>query len=42
MPMRRELDILEAPVFDLEVRGIPALQYFGACVWNHEQGSKVP
>ena len=30
----RELDIVEAPLFDLEVRGVPALQYFGSRVWN--------
>ena len=30
----RDLDIVEAPLFDLEVRGVPALQYFGSRVWN--------
>ena len=30
----RELDIIQAPLFDLEVRGVPALQYFGSKVWN--------
>ena len=26
--------VVEAPLFDLEVRGIPALQYFGQQVWK--------
>ena len=30
----RQLDIIQAPLFDLEVRGVPALQYFGSKVWN--------
>ena len=33
----RELDIIEAPLFDLEVRGVPALQYFGDKVWDSPQ-----
>ena len=32
-----ELDIIEAPLFDLEVRGVPALQYFGSRVWDSPQ-----
>lgn len=28
------LQLIEAPLFDLEVRGIPALQYFGQKVWQ--------
>ncbi|CAL8465589.1 g5125 [Coccomyxa elongata] len=32
-----ELDIIEAPLFDLEVRGVPALQYFGGQVWDTPQ-----
>ena len=34
IPACRELDVVEAPLFDLEVRGVPALQYFGSRVWN--------
>ena len=34
IPACRELDVMEAPLFDLEVRGVPALQYFGSRVWN--------
>lgn len=30
----KELQIMEAPIFDLEVRGVPALQYFGNIVWH--------
>ena len=29
-----KLQLIEAPLFDLEVRGVPALQYFGARVWR--------
>jgi arsenite/tail-anchored protein-transporting ATPase len=29
-----QLQITEAPIFDLEVRGVPALQYFGQRVWH--------
>lgn len=29
-----QLQIIEAPLFDLEVRGVPALQYFGNRVWR--------
>ena len=32
--MRRELQVTEAPLVDLEVRGVPALQYFGSQVWK--------
>jgi arsenite-transporting ATPase len=28
------LQLIEAPLFDLEVRGIPALTYFGQKVWK--------
>lgn len=28
------LDILESPVFELEIRGVAALQYFGDVVWR--------
>ncbi len=30
----RELQLTEAPLVDLEVRGVPALQYFGNQVWQ--------
>ena len=29
-----KLQIIEAPLFDLEIRGVPALQYFGSMVWH--------
>lgn len=29
-----QLRILKAPMIDLEVRGVPALRYFGSQVWN--------
>jgi hypothetical protein len=28
------LQLIEGPLFDLEVRGVPALQYFGSKVWK--------
>ncbi len=30
------LQVIESPVLDLEVRGVPALQYFGDIVWKEE------
>lgn len=30
-----DLRQLRAPLVDLEVRGLPALQYFGGLVWQH-------
>lgn len=32
-PDLQDLTIKEAPLLDLEVRGVPALQYFGNIVW---------
>jgi arsenite-transporting ATPase len=29
-----KLQFIEGPLFDLEVRGVPALQYFGSKVWK--------
>jgi arsenite-transporting ATPase len=29
----RTLKRIEAPLFDLEIRGVPALKYFGDQVW---------
>lgn len=29
----RDLTVREAPLLDLEVRGVPALQYFGNIAW---------
>ncbi len=29
-----KLDVIESPVLDLEVRGVPALTYFGDIVWK--------
>lgn len=35
----QDLDIILAPQFDLEVRGLPALDYFGRQVWtSHDEG----
>ena len=31
--MCRELELTEGPLVDLEVRGVPALQYFGRQIW---------
>ena len=36
----QELDVIEAPLLDLEVRGVPALQYFGDQVWK--DGATAP
>eukprot|EP01025_Chloroclados_australasicus_P029017 TRINITY_DN2882_c0_g1_i4.p2 TRINITY_DN2882_c0_g1~~TRINITY_DN2882_c0_g1_i4.p2 ORF type:complete len:262 (-),score=17.73 TRINITY_DN2882_c0_g1_i4:373-1158(-) len=33
-PNLSDLQIIEAPLIDLEVRGLPALQYFGRIVWQ--------
>ena len=33
-PELRRLDMTEAPLVDLEVRGVPALQYFGDVAWK--------
>ena len=30
----RQLEVVEGPLVDLEVRGVPALQYFGNRVWQ--------
>ena len=30
----RQLEVVEGPLVDLEVRGVPALQYFGGRVWQ--------
>ena len=29
-----QLQVIEAPLFDLEVRGVPALTFFGQQVWR--------
>ncbi|KAK9851904.1 hypothetical protein WJX84_008222 [Apatococcus fuscideae] len=34
VPIFRDLQVMEAPLFDLEIRGVPALQYFGEQVWR--------
>jgi arsenite-transporting ATPase len=31
------LQVMEGPILDLEVRGVPALQYFGDLVWKVDQ-----
>ena len=28
------MDVLTAPLFDMEIRGVPALQFFGMSVWR--------
>jgi len=33
-PGLRSLQLIEGPLFDLEVRGVPALQYFASVVWK--------
>jgi arsenite/tail-anchored protein-transporting ATPase len=35
-----DLTVIEAPLLDLEVRGVPALQYFGSQVWK--EGTRAP
>lgn len=30
----QDLRVLNSPMVDLEVRGVPALQYFGSVVWG--------
>lgn len=30
----RNLEVVEAELCDLEITGVPALQYFGQCVWK--------
>jgi anion-transporting ArsA/GET3 family ATPase len=35
-----DLTVIEAPLLDLEVRGVPALQYFGNQVWK--EGIRAP
>mmetsp|Transcript_70008 Transcript_70008/g.221868 ORF Transcript_70008/g.221868 Transcript_70008/m.221868 type:complete len:305 (+) Transcript_70008:427-1341(+) len=34
----RTLERIDAPLFDLEVRGVPALQFFGSSVWTSDSG----
>ena len=36
-PSLQELNIIQAPLLDLEVRGVPALQYFGGLVWKDDE-----
>ena len=33
-PNLQSLNVVEAPLLDLEVRGVPALKYFGDQVWK--------
>ncbi len=33
-PGLSQLQLILGPLFDLEVRGVPALQYFGSIVWR--------
>jgi hypothetical protein len=32
---------IRAPLVDLEVRGVPALQYFGGVIWQDEVFAKL-
>lgn len=33
-PGLQELQVMQAPLFDLEVRGLAALKYFGDQIWK--------
>jgi arsenite-transporting ATPase len=33
-PELKDLRTIEAPLFDLEIRGVPALQFMGDVVWQ--------
>ncbi len=33
-PGLSQLQLVQGPLLDLEVRGLPALQYFGSVVWK--------
>ncbi len=33
-PDLKDLTTIEAPLFDLEIRGVPALQFMGDVVWR--------
>ena len=33
-PDLNQLKLLESPLVDMEVRGVPALDYFGGIVWE--------
>ena len=33
-PSLKKLRVIKSPLVDLEVRGVPALQYFGGIVWG--------
>jgi arsenite-transporting ATPase len=35
-PALKDLNHIRAPLVDVEVRGVPALQYFGGVVWKDE------
>lgn len=35
-PGLQSLNVVEAPLLDLEVRGVPALRYFGQQVWKDD------
>lgn len=43
-PQLQDLNVIQAPLLDLEVMGLPALQYFGSLVWkdDDEEGSNAP
>jgi arsenite-transporting ATPase len=33
-PNLRTLQVIESPLFDLEIRGVPALKFMGDIVWH--------
>ena len=33
-PNLKDLQVLESPLFDLEIRGVPALKFMGDVVWK--------
>jgi arsenite-transporting ATPase len=41
-PALQGLEIVQAPLLDLEVRGLPALEYFGRVVWRDEGDPPPP
>jgi arsenite/tail-anchored protein-transporting ATPase len=41
-PDLQGLEVVQAPLLDLEVRGLPALEYFGRVVWRDEGDAPPP
>lgn len=40
-PALKDLNHVRAPLVDLEVRGLPALQYFGSVIWKDQVFEKI-